>query len=168
LYFGDFHFLPEGHPLLRNNEFVGLHESNDPPGEFSIEMLLAELEKLKDVRPRRAKASGKRKCSDSEGCHVKIRSQVSSLCRLPYWHKLMLRHNLDAMHIEKNICESLIATILNITGKTKDTTKARLDMKDLGTKKELQFVEDGDSCEMPFARYTLSQKQVTAFCDFIR
>jgi len=94
-----------------------------------------------------------------EGGHVKIWSQMVSLWKLPYWHKLKLRHNLDVMHIEKNICESLIATILNIIGKTKDTLKARLDLKDLGIKKELQLRGDGDSCEMPHARYTLSTEK---------
>jgi hypothetical protein len=42
-YFGHFHFLPMGHRLWRNNEFVGLYESNDPPSKFSIEELKAEL-----------------------------------------------------------------------------------------------------------------------------
>ena len=32
----------------------------------------------------------------------------------------MLRHNLDVMHIEKNVCDSMIRTLLNIEGKTKD------------------------------------------------
>jgi len=76
----------------------------------------------------------------------------------------MLRHNLDVMHIEKNICEALIGTILNIVGKTKDTIKARLDLEDLGIKEELQFREDG---EMPRARYTLSTKQKEAFCKLL-
>jgi len=58
---------------------------------------------------------------------------------LPYWHKLKLRHNLDVMHIEKNILENLIWTILKIAGKTKDTLKARLDLVDLGIKKELHI-----------------------------
>jgi hypothetical protein len=71
------------------------------------------------------------------------------------------------MHIEKNICEYLIGTILNISGKTKDTTKARLDLKDLGIKEELQFTEDGDSCEMPSARYTLSKEKRKSFYDFL-
>jgi hypothetical protein len=70
------------------------------------------------------------------------------------------------MHIEKNICESLIATILNILGKTKDTVKARLDLKHLGIRKELQFKENGDSCEMPNARYTLSKKRRRPFVIF--
>jgi hypothetical protein len=60
-----------------------------------------------------------------------------SLWKLLYWHKLKVRHNLDVMHIEKNICESLIATILNIPEKTRDTIKARLDLKDLVIEKEL-------------------------------
>jgi hypothetical protein len=72
------------------------------------------------------------------------------------------------MHIEKNICKSLMVTILNIPGKTKDTIKARLDLKDLGIKKVLQFRETRDSCQMPHARYTLSKEQKKAFCDFLR
>jgi len=158
-YIGHFRFLPKGHRLRRNNEFAALHESNDQPGQFSIEELLAELEKVKDVTP------GKRKRSDMEGGHVRrIWSRMVSLWKLPYWKILKLRHNLDVMHIEKNICEALIGTILNIAGKTKDTTKARLDLKDLGIRKELHFREDG---EMPRARYTLSTKQKEAFCKFL-
>jgi hypothetical protein len=88
-----------------------------------------------------------------------------SLWKLPYWKDLKLRHNLDVMHIEKNILEALIGTILNIAGKTKDTAKARLDLKDLGIKEELQFTEDG---EMPVARYALSKDQKEAFCKFLQ
>jgi hypothetical protein len=71
------------------------------------------------------------------------------------------------MHIEKNICESLMATILNIPRKINDIIKSRLDLKDLGIKKKLQFRETGDSCQMPHARYTLSKEQKKAFCDFL-
>jgi len=40
--------------------------------------------------------------------------------QLPYWSKLTLRHNLDVMHIEKNVGESLAGTLLGQEGKTKD------------------------------------------------
>ena len=43
---------------------------------------------------------------------------------LPYWSSLLIRHNLDVMHIEKNICKALLGTLLEIAGKTKDTEKA--------------------------------------------
>jgi hypothetical protein len=72
------------------------------------------------------------------------------------------------MHIEKNICERLIVTILNIPRKTNDTIKVCLDLKDLGIKKVLQFRETKDSCQMPHAQYTLSKEQKKAFCDFLR
>ena len=165
-YIGHFRFLPKGHRLQRNNEFVGLHESNEQPSQFTIEELLAELEKVKDVRPEKQQECGKRKRCDMEGRHVgRIWSRMVSLWQLPYWKNLMLRHNLDVMHIEKNICEALIGTILNIVGKTKDAIKDRLDLEDLGIKEELQFREDG---EMPRARYTLSTKQKEAFCKFLQ
>jgi hypothetical protein len=61
-----------------------------------------------------------------------------------------------------------MVTILNIPRKTKDTIKARLDLKDLEIKKELQFGETGDSCQMPHARNTLSKEQKKALCDFLR
>jgi hypothetical protein len=167
-YFGHYHFLPNGHRFCRDNEFAGILESNDPLGEFSIEELLAELEKVKDVRLGKPQSSGKTKRSDLKGGKVKIWSRMASLWKLPYWHKLKVRHNLDVMHIVKNICESLIATILNIPRKTKDTIKTRIDLKDLGIKKELQFRETGDSCQMPHARYTLFKEQKKAICDFLR
>ena len=33
---------------------------------------------------------------------------------LLYWSRLLLRHKLDVMHIEKNICDNLVSTLLNI------------------------------------------------------
>jgi hypothetical protein len=71
-YFGHYRFLPNGHRLQRDNEFAGIHESNDPLGESSIEELLAELEKVKDVTPGMPQSSGKRMRSDLEGAKVKI------------------------------------------------------------------------------------------------
>ncbi|XP_028104536.1 uncharacterized protein LOC114303594 [Camellia sinensis] len=46
-------------------------------------------------------------------------------------------HNLDVMHIEKNVCESLIGTLLNILGKTKDGINFRLDLVEMGLREEL-------------------------------
>jgi hypothetical protein len=159
-YIGHYQFLPKCHRLRRNNEFVGLHESNEQPTQFTIEKLLAELEKVKHVRPGKQQECGKRKRSNMEGGSNKnvrrIWSRMVSLWKLPYWKDLKLRHNLDVMHIEKNILEALIGTILNIARKTKDTAKSRLDLKELGIKEELQFIEDG---EMPVARYALSKDQ---------
>ena len=83
-YFGHYRFLPKGHRMRRNNEFAGLHNNNDPPGEFSIEELLAELEKVEHVRPGKLQGGVKRKHSELERCRVKIWSRMVSLLTLPY------------------------------------------------------------------------------------
>ena len=54
----------------------------------------------------------------------------------------MVRHDLDVMHIEKNVCESLIGTLLNIPGKTKDGENAKLDMVAIGIRESLKPVLD--------------------------
>ena len=41
---------------------------------------------------------------------------------------MYVRHFLDVMHIEKNVFDSVIGTLLNIKGKSKDGLKAREDM----------------------------------------
>ena len=88
---------------------------------------------------------------------------------LPYWSSLKLAHNLDVMHIEKNICENLIRTLLKIHGKTKDTIKARVDLEEMGVRSNLHMVEteDGEKCKMPEAPYVLPKKKQKLFCDFI-
>ena len=60
---------------------------------------------------------------------------------LPYWKSLYVRHFLDVMHIEKNICDSLIGTLLNIQGKIKDSVNSRLDLVNLGIREELAPIE---------------------------
>ena len=41
----------------------------------------------------------------------------------------MGRHNLDVMHIEKNVFENVFNTVMQVEGKTKDNEKAREDLK---------------------------------------
>ncbi|GJT18586.1 uncharacterized protein Tco_0877292 [Tanacetum coccineum] len=57
--------------------------------------------------------------------------------KLPYWEHMLLRHNLDVMHIEKNVCDNIIGTLLGHKGKSKDNYNARLDLKEMGIRKEL-------------------------------
>ena len=39
--------------------------------------------------------------------------------KLPYWRTLLLRYNLDVMHIEKNVCDSIIRTLMSTKRKRK-------------------------------------------------
>ena len=43
-----------------------------------------------------------------------------------------MHHNLDAMHIEKNIFDSIVGTLLSIDDKSKDNMNSRLDLQSMG------------------------------------
>ncbi|KAJ9536255.1 hypothetical protein OSB04_un000555 [Centaurea solstitialis] len=83
---------------------------------------------------------------------------------LPYWEYLSVRHCLDVMHIEKNVCDSLIGLLLNIPGKSKDGVKVRKDMVEMGIRAELAPVDNGKRTYLPPACYTLSKVEKTRFC----
>ncbi|KAL5580207.1 hypothetical protein UlMin_012649 [Ulmus minor] len=83
---------------------------------------------------------------------------------LPYWKDLYVLHNLDVMHIEKNVCESLIGTLLNMPGKTKDGEKTRLDMAKMGIRESLKpITESGKRTFLPPACYVLSRSEKRQF-----
>ena len=125
---------------------------------------MQQLERVKDVRPGKHPESKKRKWEADGQCW----KRRSCLFDLPYWTSLKLRHNLDVMHIEKNICDYILATFLGILGKSKDTVNSRLDLENIGIRKHLHLKRDGGSYTVPHAPYTMSKKQKEAFCDFIR
>ena len=69
---------------------------------------------------------------------------------------LLMRHNLDVMHIEKNICESIIGTLLNVKGKSKDGLKSRMDLEDMKIRNELYPAMRGTLFYLPAAPHTLT------------
>jgi len=77
---------------------------------------------------------------------------------------LPIRHNLDTMHIEKNVAEHLLSTILEIKGKTKDDKKSRDDLKQLRIRKNQWLAESAESSKIPKAPFVLSREEKYAFC----
>ena len=47
----------------------------------------------------------------------------SGLTRLPYFDDLLLPHNIDVMHTEKNVTDALWASFMDILDKSKDNVK---------------------------------------------
>ncbi|KAL8132986.1 hypothetical protein AgCh_008451 [Apium graveolens] len=77
-------------------------------------------------------------------CDINPWNKKSIFFDLPYWKDNLTRHNPDVMHIEKNICNSILGTLLNIGGKMKDHLAARLDLQDQGIRKELHPMPSAD------------------------
>ncbi|CAL2271658.1 unnamed protein product [Prunus armeniaca] len=86
---------------------------------------------------------------------------------LPYWSKLKLRHNLDVMHVEKNVFDTLVGTILDIEGKTKDTIKAHLDLERMGIRRGLWMNRDNDKARRDLAFFSMKPNDKKEFLKFV-
>jgi hypothetical protein len=85
---------------------------------------------------------------------------------LPYGNDLMVGHAIDVMHVEKNVCEALIGTLLDIPSKTKDTLKACMDLEEMKLRKypHHETLENGSE-KLPTTCYTLSKQEKMSLCN---
>ncbi|KAI5353395.1 hypothetical protein L3X38_006288 [Prunus dulcis] len=84
---------------------------------------------------------------------------------LEYWKYLPVRHALDVMHIEKNVCDSIIGTLLEIPGKNKDGIAARLDLLNMGVKTDLQPKYGERRTRLPPGPWNLSRAEKREVCN---
>ena len=68
------------------------------------------------------------------------------------------------MHVEKNVCDSFIGTLLNIQGMTKDGVNANLDLVEMKIQEDLAPREVGRRTCLPLACYTMSKQEKKSFC----
>ncbi|KAK4389817.1 hypothetical protein Sango_2318700 [Sesamum angolense] len=66
-------------------------------------------------------------------------TKKSIFWELEYWSTHLIRHNLDVMHIEKNVFDNIFNTEIDIKGKTKDNLNARKDLKIICNRLELEL-----------------------------
>jgi hypothetical protein len=67
------------------------------------------------------------------------------------------------MHVEKNVCQNIIDTLLDTDGKSKDNLNARLDIQKLGIRSDLHPVSVEDNFYLPPAQFTVSHSDREAF-----
>ena len=141
-YFVHRQWLSMSHRMRNNKKFDGKVDRRPPPPRKFVQQILAKLENVGSRLPEKHEKYGgkKRKRHLMELNWTK----KSIFWELPYWTSLSLCHNLDVMHIKKNICDSLLGTILNIEGKSKDIAKVRIDLQNMGVRKELRLYKEGD------------------------
>ncbi|XP_024178730.1 uncharacterized protein LOC112184726 [Rosa chinensis] len=169
IYMGHRKWLPDNH-IFRTwyNNFNGSTEHRKPPKPMTGLDCLRALSALEFQfgKGKETSSSRKRKRvqnNDNTKYTGPWRKQ-SIFFQLPYWKDLLLRHNIDVMHVEKNVTESVIGTLLGIDGKNKDSLKARLDMVLMGVKHSLHPEARGDRTWLPPAKYTLSKDEKTLMC----
>ncbi|XP_021822446.1 uncharacterized protein LOC110763874, partial [Prunus avium] len=83
------------------------------------------------------------------------------------WREKDKEHNLDVMHVEKNVFDTLMGTILDIKGKTKDTPKARLDLERMGIRKGLWLKRGNDKAIRDLAFFSMKPNDNKEFLQFV-
>ncbi|KAM0851800.1 hypothetical protein ACQ4PT_052189 [Festuca glaucescens] len=165
-YMGHRRFLDENHPFrtTQTEFFDGEVESRTAPVPLTgdeVDALTKNMETVFGKHPSKKPTTKKRKPEDPPIIH----KRRSIWFRLRYWKDLLQPHNLDAIHIEKNVCDNIVNTLLGIDRKTKDNYSSRQDLEVLGIREALHPVPVGDDLfDLPSAPYTLSPELKKLFC----
>ncbi|XP_021739799.1 uncharacterized protein LOC110706214 isoform X1 [Chenopodium quinoa] len=151
-------FLPLNHKWRDSKTFDGKVERRPAPKPLPGDEMLAQMSGLEDLKFGKDVKHPKR--ADNW-------RKISIFFELPYWSRLLLRHNLDVMHIEKNVFDNILGTLLDIRGKSKDHIKARHDLKELRIRKKLHPKLINGKWHIPPAMYTLSPGEKDKVCKFL-
>jgi len=156
-------FLDQHHPFRKDRKnFLKGHTVKRLPSALRTgEEILNQISELglRKVTEEDAQVVNSRIC---KSCGWKKRSIFWDL---PYWSSNMIRHNLDVMHIEKNVFDNVFNTVLNVKDKTKDNPKARLDMLTYCDRPQLAKDASG---KYPKAAYTIDNEAKDILFDWVK
>ncbi|XP_074336239.1 uncharacterized protein LOC141673394 [Apium graveolens] len=157
-------WLPRNHPYRRQKSAF-----DNTVEKLSAPIPLTGEEVLERVLPLADHIYGKTQNQPrwKKGEPRPIWKKMSIFFQLEYWKFLPVRHTLDVMHIEKNICEALTGTFLNIPRKTKDREYVRIDMAEMGIRMELRPKNPGKKEKLPMASWNLLHKEKKIVCSYL-
>ena len=92
-------------------------------------------------------------------------THICGLWELPYVKALILMHNIDLMHQERNMGESIVSTCMDFGDKTKDNIKARKDLAKICSRPTLELTETGGKPRAPFC---LKPKEKTEVMSWLK
>ncbi|BBN68282.1 hypothetical protein Prudu_362S000100, partial [Prunus dulcis] len=158
-YIGHRKWLPINHPYRRQRAaFNGKPKYGTPPEPLNGEEVLHIVEDINYIWG--SKKGGT--IGENDGDRVCWKKK-SKFFDLKYWKYLHMRHVLDVMHIEKNVCDSIIGTLLEIPGKNKDGIAARLDLLNMGVKTNLQPEYGQRRARLPSGPWNFSRAEKRAY-----
>ena len=116
---------------------------------LTSEQVLQQVEHLNTIFGKTQKKEKSKSC---------IWKKRSIFFDLPYWSDLDLRHCIDFMHMEKNLCDNVIGTLLNIQGKTKNGLNTHHYLAEMGIRSQLHPRFDGKKIILAFSLSYFVQK----------
>ncbi|XP_019253809.1 PREDICTED: uncharacterized protein LOC109232493 [Nicotiana attenuata] len=155
-------FLPMNHEFRRNTSALMKNRTDfeEPPACLCSEKIwnrVRDMPKVTESPPSKIPGYGV----------THNWTKRSIFWELPYWKHNLLRHNLDVMHIEKNFFDNLFNTIMDVTNKTKDNLKARMDLKEYCRRSELNLTYFNNKIQKPKASYTFSLDERREICSWV-
>jgi hypothetical protein len=143
------------------DEFNGNTERRHPPPHLTGHEV---YKMVKDVHV----VLGKWKRTGKNTEEYDMWKKQSIFYELPYWKDLNVHHSIDVMHVEKNVYESLLETLLNTNEKTSDHGHERTDLKKMGIRPELWLDDSIEGIELPTSCITLSKYEKNEFYKFLK
>jgi hypothetical protein len=139
-------WLPPNHPWIMNKfAFDGTYKINRPPVVPNGDNILRQLESQNP---------------NNDGFPYK----KNAFFKLSYYNNNLIRHNLDVMHIEKNVMNNIIGALLNMKGKTKDNLKTCKDLNKMGLRPKLHHItKDNGKIYVPTTCHTMSNVNKSNF-----
>ncbi|CAM8928535.1 unnamed protein product [Rhodiola kirilowii] len=166
-YQGHRRWLDKNHPWRRApQKFNGTIESRDAPPSIS------GIEVLSKILSHEYPALSLHPDLKNRGTTERLCwTHVSIFYDLPYWKFLSQPYSLDVMHIEKNVFDNILGTILGLEGKTKDDVRARDGLQQLNVREHLWIKRNGSSSnkdKISQAPYTVLPEQRREILEWIK
>jgi hypothetical protein len=120
-------FLPPNHPFRRDTRSFRKDrgpETSSPvpyPTDDQLWEKVSHFPKIMDSERQLRRSNGR-------GVHHNW-AKRSIFWGLPYRHTLLVPHNIDIMHNEKNVFDNVFNIVMDVKGKRKDNLKARHDLE---------------------------------------
>ncbi|XP_043816100.1 uncharacterized protein LOC122724634 [Manihot esculenta] len=117
-------FLPINHPYRRQKDKFRKYfiEKTHPPSRMAGDVIQHRVNLLSDVVF--GTTAGKQTIPGFGVQHNWVKKSI--FWELLYWQSNLLRHNLNVMHIEKNVFDNIFYTVMDVNGKSKDNIKAKV------------------------------------------
>jgi hypothetical protein len=179
-FLGHRRFLDDNHVYrLDAASFNGKTEFRQPPKqpsgkEISVMTACLHTDYGKLQKQKRGDRKRKKMSDEDENVDIYVHpveatfKKRSVFFQLEYWDKLLVRNNLDIMHIEKNTFDNIVNIILDVDKRSKDGLNARKDLEAMKIRTDLHADTTGPKPTLPKAIYQMNTDGKHIFCMVIK
>ena len=162
-------FLEKKHKYRKMKRHFDNTVENDSAPKRYTRKLVFEMVKNIQVVFGKGTVKGQKRKKTPPPIHMPFKKQSIFFKYLLYWKDLETYHNIDLMHVTKNVFDSIIGTLLDMPRKTKDRLKSRTDLVHFELRPELHpELRPNGKHYLPPTSYSLTVEENKTFCQCLR